>query len=43
MPSVLIDGTAHCRNMGDSSPSDPPALKAARVQIGAYFAAFMAD
>jgi serine protease 16 len=43
MPSVLIDGTAHCRNMGDSSPSDPPALKAARVQIGAYLAAYMAD
>lgn len=42
-PSVFIDGTAHCRNMQPSSPNDPPALVAARKQINAYLAAFMAS
>lgn len=42
-PSVFIDGTAHCRNMQPSRPDDPPALVAARQQINAYLAAFMAS
>lgn len=42
-PSVFIDGTGHCRNMMPSSPSDPPALVAARQQINAYLAGFMAE
>jgi serine protease 16 len=43
MPSVFIDGTAHCANMMPSSPSDPPALVAGRKQIAAYLAAFLAQ
>jgi thymus-specific serine protease len=43
MPAVFIEGTAHCRNMLPSSPSDPPALKAARVEINNYLAEFIAQ
>jgi serine protease 16 len=42
-PTVFIEGTAHCRNMIPSSPNDPPALVAARKEINAYLATFIAQ
>ena len=41
-PSVFINGTAHCRNMYPSRPTDPPALVEARKKIDALLADFMA-
>ncbi|KAG7189469.1 hypothetical protein KM043_017164 [Ampulex compressa] len=33
-PAIYINGTAHCANMYPAADTDPPQLKAARVQIG---------
>ncbi|XP_070578228.1 thymus-specific serine protease-like [Ptychodera flava] len=33
--SIFINGTAHCANMGESRPTDPPSLIKARMQIDA--------
>jgi serine protease 16 len=43
MPSVFIDGTAHCANMMPSSPNDPPALVQGRKMIAANLADFLAQ
>ena len=41
--AVVIDGTAHCRNMSPSRPTDPPALTEARLRIAAQLVVWLAD
>jgi len=41
--AVLIDGTAHCRNMYPSRDTDPQPLKDARVKINALLSEIMAQ
>ncbi|XP_055535059.1 putative serine protease F56F10.1 [Wyeomyia smithii] len=36
IPTIFIDGTAHCANMYEPKEDDFPQLKAARVEINAY-------
>lgn len=36
LPTIYIEGTAHCANMYEPSINDFPQLKAARVKIVAY-------
>lgn len=36
MPTIFIDGTAHCANMYEPKEDDFPQLKAARVQISSF-------
>lgn len=40
-PSIFIPGASHCRDMIAPDASDPPALQAARKQIGDALAVFM--
>lgn len=36
MPTIYIDGTAHCANMYEPNENDLPQLKQARIQIESY-------
>ena len=36
LPTIYIEGTAHCANMYEPSENDFPQLKAARVEIMKY-------
>ena len=41
--SILIDGTAHCRQMQPSRPTDTPALVHAREEIAAQLLVWLQD
>ncbi|XP_035907963.1 putative serine protease F56F10.1 [Anopheles stephensi] len=42
MPTILIDGTAHCANMYEPLDSDPPQLKQARLEIDTFITNLLA-
>lgn len=42
MPTILIDGTAHCANMYEPKDSDPPQLKQARLEIDTFITNLLA-
>ncbi|XP_053672451.1 putative serine protease F56F10.1 [Anopheles nili] len=42
MPTILIDGTAHCANMYEPSDNDPPQLKQARLEIDTFITNLLA-
>jgi len=41
VPSIMIPNVAHCANWYAPSPSDTPALTAARDQVGSYIGAYL--
>ena len=41
--AIFIEGTSHCANMEEPSPSDPPSLKHAREEITYYIGKWLSE